>query len=559
MKKSIIFLFCIKISFAQGLLPGAYKLNISDFDSTAYNGLKSNMVSDIIPYLEDNLVWLGTGSGLSVLRDSTSIFTISSKADISPGQLTNLTPEGGVVALASYKKTLFASFATSGEDITIGNGILYSDDASGNSIDWTYFEQPIDSESDSLAPFAKRFFKGLPITVKEANVTYDAAISGNYIWITSWAGGLRRYNILQKVWERVPLPQDGDQTLNTCDPTNYIDTQIGDVLKDFYLNPRDPWDGSSVKNSDTKTYGNHNHKAFSVIAYGDTVWVGTANGINRGLIGSNGCVNWQHYTVDDGLSGGFIVDLERQVVNGIPVIWAASVTAGEGEISGVSYSNDDGESWHSTLIGERVYNITTADSTVLVASKSGLWKTFTDNPLDIAKPWAKYKPMKQTIQIGSTGTYDMDEILTDEVVGVAYDTRPYYSSSAAIWIGSWDGLARTMDSGGNNWHIYRTNYDAEKVYAYPNPFSPYEHNQLGGEGYVHIHATVKTSFVVKMEIYNFAMEPVLETEFDRRQANTGSMKWNGKDKNGRLVDNGTYFIRLEYDQKTKWIKLIVIK
>ena len=80
MKKSIIFLFCIKISFAQGLLPGAYKLNISDFDSTAYNGLKSNMVSDIIPYLEDNLVWLGTGSGLSVLRDSTSIFTISSKA-----------------------------------------------------------------------------------------------------------------------------------------------------------------------------------------------------------------------------------------------------------------------------------------------------------------------------------------------------------------------------------------------------------------------------------------------------------------------------------------------
>ena len=46
---------------------------------------------------------------------------------------------------------------------------------------------------------------------------------------------------------------------------------------------------------------------------------------------------------------------------------------------------------------------------------------------------------------------------------------------------------------------------------------------------------------------------------DRRQANTGSMKWNGKDKNGRLVDNGTYFIRLEYDQKTKWIKLIVVK
>ena len=102
-----------------------------------------------------------------------------------------------------------------------------------------------------------------------------------------------------------------------------------------------------------------------------------------------------------------------------------------------------------------------------------------------------------------------------------------------------------MDSGGNNWQIYRTNFDSEKVYAYPNPFSPFEHNQLAGDGYVHIHAGVRTSFVVKMDIYNFAMEPVLETQFDRRDANTGSMKWNGKDKNGRLVDNGTYFIRLE--------------
>ena len=558
MKKLIILVFCLNIVLAQTLLPGAYKLNISDFDSSAYKGLKSNMISDII-LQEDKLVWLGTGSGLATLRDSTSIFTISSKTDISPGQLTNITPTGGVVALTSYRKTLFAAFATSGEEITIGNGLIYSSDATGNSIDWTYFEQQVDTEADSLAPFAKRFFKGLPITVKEANVTYDAAISGNYIWITSWAGGLRRYNILQKVWERVPLPQDSDQILNTCESSSYNDTSVGYILKDFYLNPRDPWDGSSTKNSDSKLYGNHNHKAFSVIAFGDTVWVGTANGINRGLIGENGCVNWKHYTVNDGLSGGFVVDLERQLVNGHSVIWAATVTAGQGEKSGISFSNDDGESWHSTLINERVYNITAADSIVLVASKSGLWKTVTDNPLDIARPWAKYKPAKQAIQIGSTGTFDMDEILTDEVVGVSYDNRPYFSSLGTVWIGSWDGLARTLDSRGSNWNIYRSNFDMGKVYAYPNPFSPFEHNQLSGDGYVHIHASVKTSFVVKMDIYNFAMEPVLQTEFDRRQANTGSMKWNGKDKNGRLVDNGTYFIRLEYDQKTKWIKLIVIK
>ncbi|GIT74033.1 MAG: hypothetical protein Ct9H300mP29_0270 [Candidatus Neomarinimicrobiota bacterium] len=55
------------------------------------------------------------------------------------------------------------------------------------------------------------------------------------------------------------------------------------------------------------------------------------------------------------------------------------------------------------------------------------------------------------------------------------------------------------------------------------------------------------------------MELVYHKDFDRRQASTGSLKWNGKDARGRMVDNGAYFIRLEYDQKVKWIKLIVIK
>ena len=497
-KLIIIFLF-INLSFGQNLLPGLFKINRSAFDSTAYKGLKSNMISDLVPQA-DTLLWLGTGSGLALLRDTTSIVTISSKAEVS-ASLTDVTPTGGVTALAVSNKTMFAAFAKSGDNITIGNGLIYSTDATGKSIDWSYFDQPIDTKADSLAPFAKRFFKGLPITVKEANVTYDAAISGNYIWITSWAGGLD--------------PQDG---------------------------------------------GNHNHKAFSVIAYSDTVWVGTANGINRGLIGANGCIDWTHYTpIQNGLSGGFVVDLEIQRYKGYDVIWAATVSAGSGEKNAISFSMDNGDTWNTTLIGERAYNITAADSIVLVASKSGLWKTVTDNPMDIAKPWAKYNSAKQAIRYGSTGIYNMDEILSQEVIGVSYDKRPFYSSSSTIWIGTWDGMARAIDRDGTNWQIYRTKFDVEKVYAYPNPFSPFEHNQIGGSGYVHIYADVKTSFVVKMDIFNFGMEPVLQKQFDRRQTTTGALKWDGKDKNGRIVDNGTYFIRLEYDQKIKWIKLVVIK
>ena len=86
-------------------------------------------------------------------------------------------------------------------------------------------------------------FLGLPITVKEANVTYDAAINGNNIYTTSWAGGYR-YNTTTKIWQRVPLPEDSDLLLNTCDESSYTTTTSGSVLRDFYLNPRDPEDGA---------------------------------------------------------------------------------------------------------------------------------------------------------------------------------------------------------------------------------------------------------------------------------------------------------------------------
>ena len=548
MKKFVTILAFSSLLLGQNILPQYYKMKSINFDSSAHRGLKTNIIGDIEPQ-SDTLLWLGTGTGLAVLRDTSSIYTLTSNKDIQEGQESTSTPDGAVSALAVNGNSLFAAFAKSGENITVGNGLIFSSNSTGNTINWTYFNQLVDTDADSLSPFAKRFFRGLPITVKEANVTYDASINGNNIYITSWAGGLRRYNTLTKIWQRVPLPQDNDQILNTCDESSYITTSSGSILKDFYLNPRDPIDG-----------GNHNHKAFSVISYSDTVWVGTANGINRGLIGANGCINWTHYTPStDGLSGGFVVDLAVQRYKGYNIIWAATVLAEQGEVNGVSYSIDGGDTWNSTLIGQRAYNITASDSIVLVATKSGLWKTIIDDPADIAKSWAKYKPAKQALEIGSTETYKIDEVLSDEVVAVSYDKRPFYSSDVTIWISSWDGLARAMNAQGSNWQIYRTSYDPKKAYAYPNPFSPYEHNQLQGDGYVHININVKISFVVKMDVFNFAMEKVVHKEFDRRRTSTGSFKWNGKDESGRIVDNGVYFIRLEFDEKVEWIKLIVVK
>lgn len=551
MKKITTILLFSSFILGQDMLPRLYKMRSANFDSSAYRGLKTNIIGDIAPQ-GDTLLWLGTGSGLAVLRDTLSIFTLASNKNITAGQASTSTPEGAVSALAVNGNSLFAAFAKSGENITVGNGFVYSSNSTGNATNWTYFEQLIDGEDDTFSVIqggVSGKFNALPITVKEANVTYDASINNKYIYVTSWAGGLRRFNLNSSLWYKLPLPQDNDQTLNTCDVSSYEETTQGYFLKDFYLNPRDPIDG-----------GNHNHKAFSVLTYADTVWVGTANGINRGLVDPSGCINWTHYTPEaDGLTGGFVVDLAIQRFKGHTIIWAATVLAETGESNGVSYSIDGGDTWYTTLLGERAYNITASDSIVLIATKNGLWKTIIDDPADVAKPWAKYKSAKQVLEIGSTGTYRIDEILSDEVVAVSYDTRPFYSSDATIWISSWDGLARAMNTSGGNWQIYRADYDPKKAYAYPNPFSPYEHNQLQGSGYVHINLSVKVSFVVKMDVFNFAMEKVHTKQFDRRMTSTGSFKWDGKDDKGRIVDNGVYFIRLEYDEKVEWVKLIVVK
>ncbi|MCS5641453.1 MAG: hypothetical protein NZ709_08090, partial [Candidatus Marinimicrobia bacterium] len=343
-------------------------------------------------------------------------------------------------------------------------------------------------------------------------------------------------------------PLDDMDVLTTCSDTSYADN----ILKDYYLNPRDPLDD-----------GNHNHKAFSVLAYGDTVWVGTANGINRGLLGQNGCIDWAHFSFpQDGISGNFVVGLARQVWGNTDIIWAVTMNAeDQGEERGLSYTIDN-STWHTALIGERIYNVYTEDSLVFAASENGLWKSIIDDPHDTPM-WALFEPAIQAILLEDSLVFDTDEILTNEVISFAFDNRPYYSQ-AVLWLGTLDGLARSSDIEGSNWQIFRAEYDPNKIYAYPNPYSPYSHNVLDGDGYVRFHTSEVVSYTIEMSIYNFALGIVFKKKYDRRSG-TESLKWDGKDQNGKLVDNGVYFINLKFAEKQNrspedhWLKLIVVK
>ena len=562
MRKSIylgIFLVNIHLLPAQKLVPADFSFRSIVADSTdslnSSNKMLSNVVTEVI-LQKDQAVWLGTGLGVSVIRDSLTVDTLPDTTGLvggTSGAQTNRLPQGGISAMAasSQGSIMLIAVAGSENDIPVGKGVAFTTDATDSVIIWTYYDQPIDNELSDTIPFGDiGFVAVLPITVPQANVTYDIAFSDEFAWIASWAGGLRRYKLLDKSWERVPLPMDDQFELTTCLDTSYVPIGGKYILKDYYLNPRDPIDG-----------GNHNHKTFSVLTYSDTIWVGTANGINRGISGSGYCIDWEHYSYPAyGLSGNFVVGLAMQMFNGKRIIWAATVNADDPtEQRGVSYTTNDGLSWNTALLGERVYNITAHDSLVFVATANGLWKT------EDGINWARYKPARQAIPVPNTAINSTDEVLANEVYSVAFDSRSYYGDNS-IWIGTGDGAAHSYDLDGLNWKIFRAEYDQDEDYAYPNPFSPYTHNVIGGDGYVRFHTNEwPGTFVIDLDVYNFAMEKVFAGSFDRRDASSGALKWNGRDTQGRLVNNGVYFVKLKYPENqtskpsSHWVKLIVVK
>ena len=204
---------------------------------------------------------------------------------------------------------------------------------------------------------------------------------------------------------------------------------------------------------------------FPVIAFDRTVWVGTANGINKGKIVREqisgeafDCIQWEHFSFpNNNLSGNFVVALHRQInSSGSETIWAATLPADkEGERRGLSYSRDGGLSWNKTLLDERIYNITSNQDIVLASSESGLWRS------NDGVNWAKYSPAIDRKYLSQK------QILTDIVYTSKIDTR---SDTLGLWVGTSDGVAFSNDLIGSDWEIFQANYDSSEFYAYPNPF-----------------------------------------------------------------------------------------
>ncbi len=349
-------------------------------------------------------------------------------------------------------------------------------------------------------------------------------LSGDTIlWSANFAGGCRRSRDKGETWERVILPPDRYNELNEETP------------RDFKLSPTAGALGYE---------NNFNHRVFSVHIAGDTVIVGTANGIN---ISYDEGTTWKKYTAQNsGICGNFVVDI-TQSSDG--TIYGVALSTQEGETQGlvVSQRNINGMLyWETYLEGVRLYNVATGkEQRVFTTGEEGLWYS--------VDSW-------NWLHMGNIHDINGQALLTEQIYCVHEDEQEL------LWIGTADGIARSSNLG-VTWDILRrvntTYQDPLDVSAYPNPFSPSRMNQLNNEGYVRIHCHVPGPGQIKIEVFDFSMTRVKNIVNDV-YVDTEDVEfiWNGRNGLNNVVANGVYFIRFQFDdgseQHVSWTKLIVL-
>lgn len=495
-------------------VPTSFNLSKTEFSPLP----RSNVINDLL--ISRDTVWVGAGRGISFTTDRGTSWKNFAN--------TQSFEERGIAALALRGDEVWVSTAFTSkhenESIQTGGGLHYSLNRGET---WSYVEQPVDTGSVDTLLYGNNRIPTLAVTVPEQNVTFDIALTSNKVWIASWAGILRSSTDKGKSWSRVILPPD---QLNAISPTDTLRFEVSGVLR--ILNGRDTLRPSL------------NHVAFAVLAPDDsTLWVGTAGGINKSTDGGISWRKFNHQNQDEPISGNFVRAIAHQRWNGKSFIWAVTVNAlGTTEKRGVSFTEDGGATWKTSLLGESLFNFAFRDSIVYVAGEGGLFRS-----PDFGQNWKRSGTINDPTTLQRFGFPRMYS------VGVQGDT---------VWVGTSEGLAYTIDSPsqpfGTSWRIFRTHEPvgaAATTYSYPLPFSP-------DDEVVRIHYSTQGKNVpVSIRVFDFGMQPV-RTLIQGAQR-SGSIEhdeiWNGRDDAGRFVSNGVYFYRVEFEGNELWGKIMVLQ
>lgn len=520
--KKILFLLLVIIS---GLYALPMLQTFTFDDSLMYEGIGSNSVTDMAQ-ISDSVFFFSTENGLSFTRDRGETFTTfySSGKTVRYGAVTGLAVLGEHIWVATaYDSSVYDGLNYS--SYPVGNGVSYSPDA-GES--WQRFPQSTDDADDNYELAYGDTIPALPITSRINNISYDLAVNvtsagDTLLWATNFAGGTRCSRDKGESWERVILPPD------------YYDSFNEESPRDFDLSPT----GGSLGYE-----SNLNHRAFSVDARGDTVVIGTADGVN---ISYDAGLSWQKYnSANSGVCGNFVVDISLDAEGNIYGAALATVSDESRGLIRASRNRNGLLYWETDLEGVRVYSVAVGkENRLYAATEEKLW----------------YSPDGWNwVQIPQ---------ISDELGQLVLDEKAYSvleDDQGMLWAGTGDGLAVSEDLG-LSWRLVRrvrSEDDGEAhISAYPNPFSSTRMNVLGSQGYVRIHCETPEPSLLSIEIYDYSMQRVRKLVSGQMMtANEAEFLWDCRNGLGNTVANGVYFIKMSYDTGESsdliWDKLIIL-
>ena len=477
----------------------------------------SNSAVDLL--MRGDTLWVAGGKGLDLTADGGATWT--HLGDAAPFDLED------IAALEAHGGVMWASLAGSEDTdqgaLPKGLGLAVSTDF-GRS--WRKIPQPMEASDMSVYDIAYggNTIKALAVTTDINNITYDLAVTSRAVFVASFAGGLRRSTDAGATFVPVVLPPD---QIDRIAPTDTLD---------FDLSP--------VNRPDLGLVESLNHRVFSVHAMNDdTIWVGTAGGIN---LSTDGGVSWRKFSFNNQaspISGNFVVGIGHNSIGGVTHVWAATINAlNPVEYRGVSVTTDMGETWRTSLRGEFTHNFGFKGDIVYAATNSGVYRSD-----DAGNSWL-----------------GISRFVDSRNRRIAAEERCYAVAVSGddVYVSNGDGLMRTRDGDGQlfgqEWTIFRAAQplaSTSEAYAYPNPFAPDDEP-------LRIHYRSGSSGSVSIRIYDFAMMPVrtLLQNATRAPGMEHDEIWDGKNDAGTQVANGVYYIEVRIgDEDPVWTKAIALQ
>ena len=275
----------------------------------------------------------------------------------------------------------------------------------------------------------------------------------------------------------------------------------------------------------------------------NTLYVGTANGINKSTDGGISWVKFNAQNQAEPISGNFITALGYNQLSN--TVWASSWKAeNQSEFYGVSSSSNGGQTWRTYLRDERPHNFGFKNYDIMIPTDNGVFRS-SDNGF----------------------TWLLPNSIVDDLSNASLRTKVFYAADSylnKIWLGSADGLVKLQETPGKvwegSWKVYFASQPLaanDETYCYPNPFNPRQ------EELKIKYSTGGTEANVTIRIFDFSFNYVRTViqNVSRNLDLEGSPEfWDGRDDNGNYVPNGVYFYRIEVgDNDGVYGKILVMQ